>query len=697
MTRDTVDFGIELGTENSRIACIKDGEPKIIKNALNEDATPSVVYVHPRGEVYVGKAAKERWMADPQNTQAYFRRVMGRPIQFRFGNGRVMSPEALSAEVLKSLKADVYQRLGEDLHSAVITIPPMFSQEACAATQRAARLAGIEFAPLLMEPIAAALAYGYQFSPDGTCVMEYCLGTGSFETFLMKVEEGKISVVDCDGINCLGSADFDKIIVDRLVLPKLEKQFDLSGVNWTVMEYGIAYRKLLYSTEQQRILLSQKEKSTLDILELCKDRRGVTVDVDIDLTRSEVEDLLAPSVMMTIRMCKELLERNGLTATEVGRLLLVGDSTQTNLIRKLLQRGIGIDLEDAIDPSTVVAEGAAVFAATQKMPSTVGGVRDPVKHGCYKLDLEYPNITRDTEASVGGKVSGDNGLPPEMGFTVELAWTDHGWRSGKIPLNQNGAFLTTVPLHPRKNVSEFTIELKDPSGLKVEVVPDNFKILIGVAPGQVAIATRSYGVALANNKPYIYIKKDTPLPFKSKRCVYRTTFPIRRGESKDVFILHIIEGENLRADRNRHLQDLVIRGENIRVDLPIGTEIELWMEMDESRMITVGAYIPFLDEEVKAIIEPCEFRLPDEIAKVLDGERERLKKIETRNLELKNAYMNVEKNVTAIKSEGLFEELEQLITLARKGETDAMEQIQTRILDLQVRIDNAEELLAAAN
>ncbi len=318
MTRNTVDFGIDLGTTNSKIAVIRDGEPRIIKNAVNEDITPSVVYVHPRGQIYVGKEAKNRWMVDPKNTQAWFKRVMGRPIQFTFQNGRTMSPEELSAEVLKSLKSDVQQRLGEDMRAAVITVPAMFPQEACAATQRAARIAGIDFAPLVMEPVASAMAYGVQFSTNEGFFLVYDLSSGTFDIFLMKVDADRINVIDHGGDNQLGGTDFDKMIVNQIVIPKLEKKFDLAGVNWgeTDREYGTPYRKLLHQVEQQKILLSTKPKVTLDILELCRDRSGNNVDVDVDISLAEYEELLKPFVVKTIRLCKDLLEHNGLEAED---------------------------------------------------------------------------------------------------------------------------------------------------------------------------------------------------------------------------------------------------------------------------------------------------------------------------------------------------------------------------------------------
>jgi molecular chaperone DnaK len=698
MSRITVDFGIDLGTTNSKIAIIRENEPRIIKNAVNEDVTPSVVYVHPRGEIYVGQEAKKRWMVDPKNTQAWFKRVMGRPMQFSFQNGRTMNPEELSAEVLKSLKSDVNQRLGEDMRAAVITVPAMFPQEACAATQRAAKMAGIDFAPLVMEPVASAMAYGLQFSTSEGFFLVYDLGGGTFDTSLMKVEADRINVIDHGGDNQLGGTDFDKMIVNQIVIPKLEEKFDLAGVSWgeTDREYGTPYRKLLYQVEQQKILLSTKPKVTLDILELCRDRSGNNVDVDIDITQVEYEELLKPFVVKTIRLCKDLLERNGLGAGDVNKLLLVGGPTNTPLIRRMLKEDLGIELEFKIDPLAVVAQGAAVFAATQKIPSSVGKSEKPLSKGCYRLDLDYSPITKETETSVGGKVSDQKGQPPKNGFSIELSRGDQGWRSGKIPLALNGAFLTTVKLQSTIKANEFCVELKDPTGLKVDVVPDNFKIIIGLAPGQIAIAARSYGIALVNNKPYVYIKKDTPLPYKTKPGVHKTTTAVRRGESKDLIVIPIIEGEDSRADRNRCLQELKIHGDKIRLDLPKGSEVEVSMEMNESRLLKVRAYVPILDEEFNATVEPyAKIKTADEIAGILRGEMDRIGKIEKENLELND--QDVVKELAEIRSEGLITELEQNITLAGRGDKDALAQIQDRILDLQSRIDRVENFLEWPN
>jgi molecular chaperone DnaK len=368
VTSDTVDFGIELGEARSRIAFARGGAPKIIKNALSTDATPSVVYIHPRGEVYVGQDAEKRLLVDPLNGQTRFRRSMVSPIPFRFENGRSMTAEQLTAEVLRSLRSDVYLRLGEDIHAAVIAVPALFPREACLATQRAAKMVGIDFAPLIMEPLAAALAYGYPDAIQEGYIMTYCLES-SFDVSLIKIKELCISIADVGGNNSFGDKDIDKIIVNQLVLPKLDKKFSLDGINWTETDrkYGTAYRKLMYVAGQQESSIWMKEGATIEIPYLCKDRQGATVDVDVHITRAEYEAAIAPFVSLTIRRCTELLERNKLIAADISKLLLIGGSTHSPYISKMLARELGIDLTMMVHETAVVT-GAAIFASKQKKP-----------------------------------------------------------------------------------------------------------------------------------------------------------------------------------------------------------------------------------------------------------------------------------------------------------------------------------------
>ena len=165
MSRSTIDFGIDLGTTNSAVAVLKGTITDIIKNNRDNDITPSAVYINKHGQIHTGLLAKNRLEDERSANDVYveFKRRMGTSHRYEFKiAAQVMSPEQLSAEVLKGLRGDVPQRVGEDILSAVITVPAAFEQKQCAATRTAGELAGLYQCPLVQEPVAAALAYGYQ-------------------------------------------------------------------------------------------------------------------------------------------------------------------------------------------------------------------------------------------------------------------------------------------------------------------------------------------------------------------------------------------------------------------------------------------------------------------------------------------------------------------------------------------------------
>ena len=224
MGRRTIDFGIDLGTTNSEIACMDNGEVRILKNYKREEFTPSVVRIDEKGTVIVGRKAYERLVDDPENTVGEFKRWMGTQQikEFKLSKKK-LKPEELSAEILKDLKITAKKCLseGDDIEAAVITVPCNFEIVQCEATQRAAKLAGIIYAPLLQEPIAASIAYGFlEKMPKGYWIV-YDIGGGTFDVAIMSAKEGRLSVVDQFGDNFLGGKDFDWKIVENIVHPAL--------------------------------------------------------------------------------------------------------------------------------------------------------------------------------------------------------------------------------------------------------------------------------------------------------------------------------------------------------------------------------------------------------------------------------------------------------------------------------------------
>ncbi|MCB1674471.1 MAG: Hsp70 family protein, partial [Pseudomonadales bacterium] len=237
--RQKIDFGIDVGTTNSAIAYMQDGEALIIKADDNQmDTTPSRVAYNKNKTLFVGISAKH--VLEKEATSAFnnrkeitpnsyqeFKRTMGTDYQYQSSYmGRAYTSEELSAEVLKKLKGYV---LGEDVKAAVITVPAMFKQSQLDATQRAAKLAGFNYCELLQEPIAASIAYGIKANQTTGYWLVFDFGGGTFDAALMHVEEGMMKVVDTAGDNHLGGKDIDNAIVDKMLIPALQKQCSLDA------------------------------------------------------------------------------------------------------------------------------------------------------------------------------------------------------------------------------------------------------------------------------------------------------------------------------------------------------------------------------------------------------------------------------------------------------------------------------------
>ncbi len=224
--RETIDFGIDLGTSNSSIAVVHDQRVEIIRNNDNDDLTLSVVRYLQSGTVQVGRAASQhlRVPGAEASTFSRFKRQMGQQEPFDVGStGSSATPEMLAAEVLKSLRQDGETWAGEAIRAAVITVPAMFELAQCEATQRAAAMAGIVQAPLLQEPIAAGLAYGYDRQDEDGYFLVYDIGAGTFDATLMRILDGRLTVVSADGDNYLGGSDWDLLLSD-LIIERLADQ-----------------------------------------------------------------------------------------------------------------------------------------------------------------------------------------------------------------------------------------------------------------------------------------------------------------------------------------------------------------------------------------------------------------------------------------------------------------------------------------
>ena len=450
---------IDLGTTNSAIAVLKGVAAEIIKNNSDADITPSAVSIDKKGAVHVGQRAKNKIGEASDDAFGEFKRRMGTDNIYQFqSSGQSRKPEELSAEVLKSLRADVQQRFGEVVESAVITVPAAFELHQCDATRKAAQLAGFKESPLLQEPVAAALAYGFQVEAEKAYWLVYDFGGGTFDAALIKAEEGSIHVVNHGGDNFLGGSDIDWALVEQLLVPRLLDEHGLKDFNRGNKHWRQAFAKLKRAAEIAKIDLSRSEKATL---ESCKfsDGNGNEIEFECELSRRDLVSTAEPIILRSVEICKKVLKEKNLAKEAVEKLILVGGPTLAPYFREIISSNLGIPLDHSVDPLTVVARGAAVFAGTQKFNS---GAVTPAKAGEYSIDLKYKPVGLETDPMVGGKVAGTNDEDLN-GFALELVNKKTQWRSGRIALRPDGVFMAN--LHAEKGErNTFLIELFDARG-----------------------------------------------------------------------------------------------------------------------------------------------------------------------------------------------------------------------------------------
>jgi molecular chaperone DnaK len=602
MSRLTVDYGIDLGTTNSSIAVFEKAGPRIIRNNDNWQFTPSTVWADKNGALRVGMSAKERVYAEPENGAAKFKLMMGTAHSQRFDRlNRSLTPEELSAEILKSLKDDVRRDTGEDLQAAVITVPAAFDQPESEATRRAATLAGITYSPLLQEPIAAALAYGFQHEHENVFWLVYDMGGGTFDAAVIHVRDGVIQVVNHGGDNDLGGGKIDRAIADQLFVPALVGSFDLPDFRWGNRRWISAFAKLTMNAEKAKIALSKDPSYEFSSEFICVDDSGQPAQLEIAITRGQLERIIDPFLSRSLNICRNVLHEQKMGPADVSKIILVGGPTVTPYFRQVLpdsKAGLGIPIDFSVDPLTVVAEGAALFAGAQKVQQK----RSASAVGEFSLTLEYKPVGNDPEPLVGGRISGP-GSQSFVGYAVRILNPDSRppWDSGKLPLSAEGTFIASLRAEVGSQ-NTFQIQLFAPNGTRLPLNPSSFPYMVGLVITDPPLP-HNIGIAMADNKVDWLFRKGTPLPAKATRD-HVTAIPLRKGDLNSWLKIPFVEGNNTEhADLNRKIGHLVIEPKIVTRDLPVGSSVEIRLEIDASRLIKGTVYIGVLDQEFPIRIE----------------------------------------------------------------------------------------------
>ncbi len=347
-------LGIDLGTTFSCMSIMEAGKPIVIPNAEGGRTTASIVAFTKEGERLVGSLAKRQAVTNPQRTIQSIKRKMGSAEKIKIDD-KNYSPQEISAMILQKLKIDAEAYLGEKISKAVITVPAYFNDAQRQATKDAGKIAGLDVLRIINEPTASALAYGIDKEQDAT-VLVYDLGGGTFDVSILTLGDGVFEVKSTAGNNHLGGDDFDKRVTDYLVEEFRKKE----GVDLKNDPY--AMQRLRDASENAKIELSQRQSTNINLPYITTDASGPKF-LNIDLTRSKLEQLIGDLVESTVGPVKQALSDAKLEPKDIDHVLLVGGSIRVPLVQETVKKILGKEPDKGINPDECVALGAGIQGA----------------------------------------------------------------------------------------------------------------------------------------------------------------------------------------------------------------------------------------------------------------------------------------------------------------------------------------------
>lgn len=621
MARTKIDYGIDLGTTNSAISRMENGEPTIKKTDIQADTMPSCVYINKKKAIQIGQTAynalkrqklnaMKSWDSEDDNAFIEFKRTMGTDKVYESSNlEKELSSEELSAEVLKTLKSFVKD---ENVNSIVITVPAAFKNNQKEATREAAKLAGFNHIELLQEPVAASMAYGLDSNKKDGFWLVFDFGGGTFDAALLKVEDGIMKVIDTEGDNYLGGKNLDFAIVDEIILPYIQENFAIDSILADDTKKQILRNAMKFYAEETKIKLSFNDTHNIlsDLGDIPgEDDEGEEFELDITVTQPDIAKAVSPVFQKAINVSLSLLERNNLKGSSLDSLILVGGPTFSPVLRKMLEEQI-CKPDTSVDPMTVVSKGAALYASTVDVSEEVREqTRDKTK---IQLEIANESSTVETEEYVPIKILADKteGEIPDKVF-AEVTRGDKAWSSGKVEINTIGDVVEIHLNEGKTNV--FDVVLYDDMGNILESEPSSFSVIQG---SKIGSATLAYNIGIEikskTTGKIIFstlknLEKNKSIPAVGTRNSLKTQKQIRPGMDTDFIKIPIYEGEHnaegTRAIYNDHVKDIIISGSDLPSLLPENSDVDLTVNVDRSEKITVNAFFPYLDFTYEATVE----------------------------------------------------------------------------------------------
>jgi len=624
--RTKIDFGIDLGTTNSAIAKMENGKPMIVTTG-RADIVPSCVAIQNGGRILVGDRAKiiyaqeqEKELRDGTKPNSFieFKREMANPFTYHSTNlGKDISPEELSAEVLKTLKSFVTT---EKLNSIVVTVPAKFNIAQKQATINAGKLAGFELVVLLEEPVAACLAYNMEAQQEKGTWLVFDFGGGTFDAALVKKDkDGMMRIIDTGGDNELGGKDLDLAIVDKLILPYLYENYNLSSFKSDKKKSEFLRSVIKRFAEEAKLELSFQQST--DLLKTypgdidVKDDEGKDLCLNIDFNQDILHTLLEPNHQRAIDIALKVIEKNNLHKKDIDAIILVGGPTLSPVFQKMIRAQISEKIDTSVNPMTIVAKGAALFASTKDAIIGGGGDEEVV------LDVNYESATIEPDTLINVKINKEKTkavLPEKVKLNIERS--DKGFNVQQ-DINTNKVALIELQLNVGVN-NVFNFRLVDDKGNNLICVPSSISFM----PIHIPEATNNsfFGIEVWDKKKEKRVFKglkglEKNKPLKNAVGVIsdiKTPKQLVPGKSEDILEVRIFQGEENAEGKDSFLSDhvtsVIITGDDVEKVIPAQSDVEVTLRFDENGGLpTCSVFFPDINWTHKVTLEDVKTKTVD--------------------------------------------------------------------------------------
>lgn len=618
----TINFGIDLGTTNSLIARFAGSNVEVFKNPIGfKETLPSCVAFR-NERVIVGDKAREWLLKDPLNVFSAFKRKMGTDESYFVASkdNLSVSPIELSAMVLKELKNFVYS--SEVPQSVVITIPASFDTVQSNATKQAGYEAGFAEVVLLQEPIAASLAFFNKHllsdKQQGKWLV-YDLGGGTFDVALIGIDGSEMKVLDHQGDNFLGGVDFDHDLVMQVIVPKLIQKTGNSALAEQIKLRNSIYEKLYYvlllKAEEAKKELSSRPTTEIEFV--YTDPNGQDQDIYLEISQAEFNAIIKDRINATLLMLEVILDRNALTNKDIEEIILIGGSTYIPFVRETIAQQTQIKVNTQADPSTAVVVGAAYFAGNKPISIKKEEKESPENANSLSIKTGYNTTTKDLEEYISAQVNNYS-----AGLFYRIVRADGGFDTGLKALSPTfGEFVMLLP----NKINSFQIKIFDAQNNPVFIETDSINISHGLfslygqpLPEDICIEIDD----LNNNSTRcdVIFARNSILPLT--KTIYKEMSKTIRKGSGDSLIINLMEGDaKQHPSTNKVIGVIEIKAENLTSDLVRGSDIEIKIDISESRDVSVSTHLGMTDQQFEEVFSPTKryvsiAKLQDEITEL---------------------------------------------------------------------------------